>query len=282
MVPSSATLRALRQLPPGSDKREPLIGFGDPLFSAEQAAEAARQDEGRLEIASVDQRGHSIQHRALPQTRGIDSADLAQLPRLPDTAEELRAIALALKLDPSKVLHLGKDANVKVVKGTDLARYRIIAFSTHGLLPGDLDGLTQPALALTAPAVANVDGNGLLTMEEILPLKLDADWVVLSACNTAAGAGAGAEPASGLGSAFFYAGARSLLVTNWSVVSAAARDLVSDIFRRQAAEPALNRSEVLRQAMMALMDGPGYVKNGETLYTYAHPLFWGPYSLIGA
>ena len=73
-----------------------------------------------------------------------------------------------------------------------------------------------------------------------------------------------------------------MLVTNWSVVSAAARDLVSDIFRRQAAEPALNRSEVLRQAMMALMDGPGHVENGKTFYTYAHPLFWGPYSLIGA
>jgi CHAT domain-containing protein len=282
MVPSSATLRALRQLPPGSDKREPLIGFGDPLFSTEQAAEAQRQDESRHEIANVSPRGQSIEHRALPQTRGIDRADLARLPRLPDTAEELRAIAVALNLDPSKVLHLGKDANVKVVKGTDLTRYRIIAFSTHGLLPGDLDGLTQPALALTAPAVANVDGDGLLTMDEILPLKLDADWVVLSACNTAAGAGAAAEAASGLGSAFFYAGARSLLVTNWSVVSAAARDIVSDIFRRQAAEPALDRSEVLRQAMIALMDGPGYVENGKTFYTYAHPLFWGPYSLIGA
>jgi CHAT domain-containing protein len=282
MAPSSATLRALRQLPPGSDKREPLIGFGDPLFSTEEAAEAQRQDDGRLEIASVSQKGQSILRRALPQTRGIDRADLARLPRLPDTAEELRAIALALNLDPSKVLHLGKDANVKVVKGTDLARYRIVAFSTHGLLPGDLDGLTQPALALTAPAVADVDGDGLLTMEEILPLKLDADWVVLSACNTAAGAGAAAEAASGLGSAFFYAGARSLLVTNWSVISAAARDLVSDIFRRQAAEPTLNRSEVLRQAMIALMDGPGYVENGKTFYTYAHPLFWGPYSLIGA
>ena len=80
-------------------------------------------------------------------------------------------------------------------------------------MPGDLDGLTQPALALTAPDVAGVKGDGLLTMEKILTLKLDADWVVLSACNTAAGAGAGAEAASGLGSAFFYAGTRALLVT---------------------------------------------------------------------
>jgi CHAT domain-containing protein len=181
----------------------------------------------------------------------------------------------------AKVLHLRKDANEQKVKSADLSRFRIVAFSTHGLVPGDLDGLTQPALALTAPAVAGIDGDGLLTMEEILPLKLDADWVVLSACNTAAGAGAGAEAASGLGRAFFYAGSRSLLATNWSVDSASARDLVTDIFRRQAADANLSRSEALRQAMLALMDGGGYVVNGKTLYTYAHPVFWAPYSLIG-
>jgi CHAT domain-containing protein len=136
-------------------------------------------------------------------------------------------------------------------------------------------------LALSAPEVAGVGGDGLLTMEEILPLKLDADWVLLSACNTAAGAGAGAEAASGLGRAFFYAGSRSLLATNWAVDSASARDLVTDIFRRQAADSKLGRGELLRQAMMALIDGPGYVQEGKTLYSYAHPTFWAPYSLIG-
>ena len=95
-------------------------------------------------------------------------------------------------------------------------------------------------------------------MEEILSLKLDADWVVLSACNTGAGAGAGAEAASGLGRAFFYAGTRALLVTNWSVHSQSAKDLVTDLFKRQADDPKLTRGEALRQAMMALMDGKGY------------------------
>jgi len=164
----------------------------------------------------------------------------------------------------------------------DLSRFRIVAFATHGLLPGDLEGLTQPALALTAPAIAGVEGDGLLTLEKILPLRLDADWVVLSACNTAAGAGAGAEAASGLGRAFFYAGTRALLVTNWSVHSASARELISDLFRRQSAEPQLARAEALRQAMMAMLDGPGFVdETGKTLFTYAHPLFWAPYSILG-
>ncbi|MGO9073120.1 MAG: CHAT domain-containing protein, partial [Terriglobales bacterium] len=150
------------------------------------------------------------------------------------------------------------------------------------LVPGDIDGLTQPALALTAPQVAGVKGNGLLTMEKILALKLDADWAVLSACNTAAGAGQGAEAASGLGMAFFYAGTRALLVTNWPVESASARELTSDLFRRVAADQSLTRAEALRQAMMAVLDGPGSVDSSDnTVFTYAHPLFWAPYTLIG-
>ena len=187
-----------------------------------------------------------------------------------------------MQADPARVLNLGKDANEKNVKTTDLSRFRIIAFATHGLVPGELDGLTQPALALTAPAVADSDGDGLLTMEEILSLKLDADWVVLSACNTAAGTAAGAEAASGLGRAFFYAGTRALLLTNWSVHSESARELITDLFRRQAEDPKLPRGEALRQAMMALMDGPGYTgADGKTEFTYAHPLFWAPYSVVG-
>jgi CHAT domain-containing protein len=127
-----------------------------------------------------------------------------------------------------------------------------------------------------------VDGDGLLTMSEILVLKLDADWVILSACNTASGAGAGAEAASGLGRAFFYAGSRALLVTNWSVHSASARDLVTDTFRRQAANAHLPRAEALRQAMAALMDGQGFEDAaGNTVFSYAHPLFWAPFSIIG-
>ncbi len=283
LVPSASALRTLRQLPPGSDKRERMIGFGDPLFNKEQAAELLQPDAPiQLAAAGTTTRGLPLKRRAAPQTRGVDSAQLGLLPRLPDTADELKSIALALQADPSKVLNLGKAANEETVKKTDLSKYRIIVFATHGLVPGDLDGLNQPALALSAPDVAGVSGDGLLTMEEILALKLDADWVVLSACNTGAGAGAGAEAASGLGRAFFYAGTRAILVTNWSVHSASARELVTDLFRRQAANAKLSRGEALRQAMMALLDGPGFTDaSGKTLFTYGHPLFWAPYTIIG-
>jgi CHAT domain-containing protein len=284
MVPSSAALRTLRQLPQGKPGRGELIAFGDPFFSAEQAAEAEQADVPIkvAEAAPVTTRGMPLKRRSSPKLEGVNSAELAMLPRLPDTAEELKSIALALQADPSKVLKLGKDANEEAVKTMDLSGFKVLAFATHGLVPGELNGLTQPALALSAPAVAGVEGDGLLTMEEILTLKLDADWVVLSACNTGAGSGAGAEAASGLGRAFFYAGTRALLVTNWSVHSQSARELVTDLFKRQADDPKLTRGEALRQAMMALADGPGYLgADGKTEFAYAHPLFWAPYSIIG-
>jgi CHAT domain-containing protein len=279
LVPSAAALKTLRLLPPGSSQREKLIAFGDPIFNPDQLDADAPDD--TIQLAALT-RGIPLKRRAAPHTEGVDSAELAILPRLPDTAAELKAMALALQADPAKVLYLGKDANEQRVRTTDLSKFKIIAFATHGLVPGDLNGLVQPALALTAPKIAGVEGDGLLTMEEILALKLDADWVVLSACNTGAGAGAGAEAASGLGRAFFYAGTRAILVTNWSVHSASARELVSDLFRRQSQDPGMTRGEALRRAMVALMDGDGYKdETGKSLFTYAHPLFWAPYSIIG-
>jgi CHAT domain-containing protein len=290
VVPSASAIVTLRQLPRGSPARDKLIGFGDPYFNPEEAAEAESEQAAPVQVASAAisadaenvTRGIPLRLRASPHTEEADAATLAMLPRLADTRYELISMANALDVDPAKALYLGKAANEQNVETLDLAHYRIVAFATHGLVPGDLDGLTQPALALTAPEVAGVKGDGLLTMEKILALKLDADWVVLSACNTAAGAGAGAEAASGLGSAFFYAGTRALLVTNWSVHSASARDLTTDLFRRQRADPALTRGEALRQAMIGLLDGPGAVDgSGRTVYSYAHPLFWAPYSVIG-
>jgi CHAT domain-containing protein len=283
MVPSASALLTLRKLPPGKASRQDLIAFGDPYFSKEQADDAVKSDKPvQLADASGATRGAPLKRRNSPQLEGADSAELAMLPRLPDTADELKSIALALQADPSKVLNLGKDANEKAVKTMDLSGFKIVAFATHGLVPGELDGLTQPALALSAPSLSGSEGDGLLTMEEVLSLRLDADWVVLSACNTGAGAGAGAEAASGLGRAFFYAGTRALLVTNWSVHSQSAKELVTDLFKRQADDPKLTRGEALRQAMMALADGKGYTDaSGKTDFAYAHPLFWAPYTIIG-
>ena len=281
MMPSAAALRTLRQLQPGSTRRSPLIGFGDPFFNLRQAAENEATSPSPA-TAAPSSPAAPLERRSAPRTEGLASAGIGELPRLPDTADELRAVAQALQADPARVLNIGRAADEEAVKQADLANHRVVMFATHGLVPGELDGLHQPALALSAPDVTGRAGDGLLTLEEILALKLDADWVVLSACNTGAGDGAGAEAASGLGRAFFYAGTRAVLVTNWSVHSQSARELVADIFRRQSADPALGRAEALRRAMLGVMDGPGHSDDkGRTLFTYAHPLFWAPYSIIG-
>lgn len=281
MMPSAAALRTLRQLQPGSAKREPLIGFGDPLFNLQQAADAQKAMPAPA-VNAPSSREAPLERRSAPRTDSLATAGIGELPRLPDTADELRSVAQALRADPSRVLNMGKAADEEAVKQADLSNYRVVMFATHGLVPGELDGLHQPALALSSPEVTGQPGDGLLSLDEILALKLDADWVILSACNTGASDGAGAEAASGLGRAFFYAGTRAILVTNWSVHSQAARELVTDIFRRQAADPTLARAEALRLAMLGVMDGPGYLDDrGKPLFTYAHPLFWAPYSIIG-
>jgi CHAT domain-containing protein len=154
-------------------------------------------------------------------------------------------------------------------------------FSTHGLVPGELNGLTQPALALSSPEVTGDQDDGLLTMDKVIALKLDADWVVLSACNTAAGEGSGSEAVSGLGRAFFFAGAKALLVSNWPVDSMASRQLMTDLFKRQQQNQGLTKSEALRQAMLNQVDQGG-MKEGNTMkYSYAHPLFWAPFVVVG-
>jgi CHAT domain-containing protein len=256
-VPSAAALRTRRRLPAASAKRETVIGFGDPLFNAQQVVEAL-QDQETAPVAAAGTRGLPLRLRRTPQMRGIDNADLGLLPRLPDTAEELKSIALALEADPTKVVRLGRQATEETVKSSNLSRYRIIVFATHG------PGAGRPQRphptgtgALSAPSVTGTAGDGLLTKEEILSLKVDADWVVLLACKTGAAAGAGAEAASGLGRAFFYAGTRAILVTNWSVRSASAREVVGDLFRRHTSDAGLTQGETLRQAMSAMIDGPG-------------------------
>ena len=159
----------------------------------------------------------------------------------------------------------------------------MIAFATHALVPGDLDGLRQPALALSAPEATGDSEDGLLTMGEIMTLDLDADWVVLSACNTGAGNGAGAEAISGLGLAFFYAGSRALLVSLWPVETSSARFLTTGIFQRQQANPMLGRSAALQQSILDLIDSPGLSDpaTGRIAASYAHPLFWAPFTLVG-
>src|SRR5262249_43697730 len=148
---------------------------------------------------------------------GADVERVRELEPLPETAEELRTIAERMGATEGDLL-LGERASEPVLRQTPLVQYRVVTFATHGLMSGELKGLAEPALVLTPPVEATAENDGLLTASEIATLKFNADWAVLSACNTAAGDGTpDAGGLSGLAKAFFYAGARSVLVSHWYV-----------------------------------------------------------------
>ena len=190
-----------------------------------------------------------------------DIRAVRELAPLPDTADEVRTIAKVLGATPDAI-NLREAASETRVKAAALNEYRVIHFATHGLVAGDLSGLAEPALVLTPPAVATEADDGLLTASEIAALTLNADWVVLSACNTAAGSGEGAEALSGLARAFFYAGARALLVSHWAVYSEAATELTTKTFAALVGNPRMGRAEAFRGAMLQLIaqgEPPSYL-----------------------
>ena len=257
VLPSVPSLHALRKLAPGSSALDPFFGMGDPVLQGPDAGQ--QRSSGR----------RSIDAPVRYYRDGLaDVRALRELTPLPDTAAELRTIAKVLKAPPDAI-NLGAAASETRVKSAPLDRYRVIQFATHGLVAGDLSGLAEPALVLTPPPVPAEADDGLLTASEIAVLKLDAEWVVLSACNTAAGSGQGAEALSGLARAFFYAGARALLVSHWAVYSDAAVELTTRTFETLAVSPGLGRGEAFRRSMLKL------IQDGKP------PSYWAPFVIVG-
>ncbi len=268
--PSAGTLISLRAPGRADAQRRAFIGFGDPLFIARMPGEAAATRAVRnlsVAPARVDESLSDITDSAV-LLRGF-----SQLPALPDTSRELNEIGKTLGANPKTDIFLGKQATEGKVKTTDLSAYRVLAFATHGLVPGDLLGFDQPSLAMANPALTDDRHNdGFLTMSEVLGLKLNADWVVLSACNTASGDGKNEEAVSGLGRAFFFAGTRRLLVSYWPVETVSARLLTTGLFKRLAERPGESKAEALRHSMLSL------ISRSEE---YSHPVFWAPFGLVG-
>jgi len=258
LLPSVVALEQFRQVVGSSQARLPFIGFGDPVFSTKQTGTLRGGGSG------VDQMIQDCQFSAKA---------LSQLAQLPETATELRTLARTLRAQQGQGVVLGRQASVSAVQAARLENYRIIAFATHALLPGELDCLKEPALALTPQGGNDGQDNGLLSASVIASLKLDAEWVLLSACNTA-GAGGGrlrGEGLSGLATAFFYAGSRALLASHWYVVSEPTVFLTTRTFDAYQKSPGMGKAEALRRAQLALLEQPNM----------AHPIFWAAFTLIG-
>ncbi len=261
VLPSVSVLKLLQGSEQGSENNiEPFIGFGDPVLKGT----------GR-------ERGVSI--IAAPGGN-VTRDSIIALNRLPGTKDELLSVASALEVPSADHVYIGSAATETQVKRLNasgrLGRARVLAFATHGLLSRELKGLMQPALVLTPPKKLTLADNGLLSMDEILQLQLPySDWVLLSACNTAGDDGSGVG-LSGLARAFFYAGAKTLLVSQWSVDDEATKVLMEEIFRRYA-QGHLSSAEAVRQGILAVMDR---AKEPGNSY-FAHPFAWAPFFLVG-
>ena len=195
---------------------------------------------------------------------------------LPETADELCAVARDLGVGEDDV-RLGARATETEIKRLsdvgELAKYHIIHFATHGALAGQVGGDFEPGLLLTPPNEPTATDDGYLSASEVASLKLDADWVILSACNTAAGDAGSGEALSGLARAFFYAGARALLVSHWSVNSKATVQLITKAVAELKTDPSIGRAEAMRRSMLAMID------NGAPYE--ADPANWSAFSVVG-
>jgi CHAT domain-containing protein/Tfp pilus assembly protein PilF len=276
VLPSVSSIQALRRFAKARQATEPFAGFGDPAIG--ERSGLTRGNNAKFDIASVF-RSLAGKPNTITAVGGqvseIADVDMIRtVQSLPETASELRAMAKALKAD-EKSIWLRSNATESNLKRLDLAKYRTLAFATHGVMAGELKGVGEPGLILTPPKIGSVEDDGYLSASEITNLKLNADWVILSACNTAAADGTpGAEGLSGLAKAFFYAGARSLLVSHWPVDSQATVSLTTGMLGEYEFSPAQGKAQAHQKAMLTLMNDPQHPE-------YAHPMFWAPFVVVG-
>ncbi|MFO1155047.1 MAG: CHAT domain-containing protein [Rhodospirillales bacterium] len=250
LAPSVQSFISLRTQVRPSQAMKGLIGFGD--FTPDRDIERILKDRG------------------LPETCRSAITALAGMSRLPGSAAELRSVSAAFAPAASSII-LGPEFTEARVKREQLADYRIVYFATHALLPHDFNCWAEPVLLTSVTSRGDGREDGLLFASEIAELTLDADLVVLSACNTAGpGGGSGAESLSGLARAFFYAGARSLLVTHWPIPDRATDRLMTRTFRELATAD-LTIAEALRRAQQSLIADP----------STAHPFNWAAFSVVG-
>ena len=298
VLPSVASLKAVRRTGKPSAAPNPMIGFGNPLLDGDQAhpqngayfkqqAQIARAQTGCAK--SPQQRTASLRVVArslapLPVSgRTADLNHLRMQTPLPETADELCEVARSVggSVADVRIGARATEAEVKRLSSSgELAKYRILHFATHGTLAGQLKGTSEPGLILTPPKTATDEDDGYLSGSEIASLKLDADWVILSACNTAGGAGEGeaAEALSGLARVFFYAGARALLVSHWEVDSAATVKLITTAMAELAKDKSIGRAEAMRRAMLAVMADTSRPANWVPAW---HPSVWAPFVVVG-
>lgn len=265
--PSAVSFRLARTASHQAEWQEAFLGLADPITSPEDdrfeptmaILPAATQSPDRNGQGSDSQRALSAEPDRL-KARGF------LFERLPGTTVEVQNIAALLKKRNEQVeVRVGIAATKDELLDTDLSKFRFLHFATHGVLPVDT-GIREPALVLSFDGVAQA--HMFLSMSEILGLKLRAESVVLSACNTGSGKISRAEGVMSLGRAFLAAGASSVTVSLWQVSDESTAKLMEKYYQGMlAGKP---KSVALADARVALFSGG-----------YKNPFYWAPFIVIG-
>jgi CHAT domain-containing protein/tetratricopeptide (TPR) repeat protein len=237
-VPSASVLGVLRRQRTAVASAKMFLAYADPNVRG---------------LAQIDERGQT--------------AELRRFAPLANSRAEVKRIARLYPPDGVDV-RVGESASEQDVKNRSLEHYRTIQFAVHGLL--NEDNPQYSGLALTRPSNRASEDDGLLQVYEIFNLKLNADLVVLSACQTGLGKNVKGEGLVGLTQAFFYAGARSVAASLWNVDDRSTADLMVQ-FHRHLRSGNLEQAQALRRAQLDLIERT----------PFAHPYYWAPFVLIG-
>jgi CHAT domain-containing protein len=253
-VPSVASFVNLRKSAKTAQAPEPWFGMGD-----------YKPPTLRQALASFP-----------PATCGESARELADLPPLPGSQKELEIARRLLGASAGDEM-LGAAFTAKNVRAAPLNRYRVLHFATHAVLPGELRCQAEPAVLTSTPEGAPDASGGLLTASQIAQLDLDAELVILAACNTGGQADAGAgESLSGLARSFFFAGARSLLVTHWDANDASTTYLTALFLGNLQASPGAGPAAALAAAQRRMLDEATGANAAE-----GQPFYWAVLALIG-
>jgi CHAT domain-containing protein/Tfp pilus assembly protein PilF len=271
MIVSMTVYAQTRRQPiPKTNRETRVLAFGDPAYSNEDAVMSNRASSAKAE----QENGHEKS-----ATTGSDAeTDYARrrglkLNRLPHSRDEVEEIAKLF--GKSATIKLGKQATEAAAR-SDNANYTIIHFAVHGWLDEQI-GLNS-GLALSRPEMLGreptKEDNGLLQAWEIFNhLKLNADLVVLSGCDTGLGQSLRGEGLIGLTRALQYAGARSVVVSLWQVDDASTAVFMSAFYREL--RKGASKDVALQRATAAVRHNPSNPKWG-------HPRYWSPFVLTGS
>ena len=260
--PSSTSMVFLSKKIISYDPREKyLLAFGDPDFTI--APDNAKFSENRGNFNKEEIRKGMESETDILSLYENEGFNFNPLPHSGSEVTEISGLFPKTK----SITYLKSNANEETLKHENLEQYKYIHFATHGIIEEKLPLRSGIVLSINN----NSDEDGILQVNEILNLRLNADMVVLSACQTAKGRLYNGEGIVGIARAFFYAGASSVVVCLWNINDRSSAILMKDFY--SGIVNGKEKKDALQKAKLNMINSDYKL--------YRHPYYWAPYIIIG-